>query len=88
MPKKVKWHMLQMNLKNMFNSKWRETFREAKHEDKSCICEPEQGQILGEDEDEGEGTDEIQKNHFFKSDILCMSAGTMNEEGKYTDIVI
>lgn len=43
---------------------------------------------LVENEYEGEGTDEIQKYHIFKSDILCMSAGTMNEEGKSSDIVI
>ena len=87
-PKKVKWHMLQMKLKNKFNPKWRETFRAVEHEDKSCMCEPEQGKILGEDEDEGKGADEIQKSHIFKSDILCMVTGTMNEEGQFTDIVI
>ena len=88
LPKKVKWHMLQMKLKNMFNSKWGEAFRKSEYEDKGHICEPKQGQILGEDEYEGEGTDEIQKSHIFKSDILCMATGTMNEEGQFTDIVI
>ena len=51
--------MFQMKLKNKFNAKFREAFRTVEYEDKGCICEPEQGKILGEDEDEGEGIDEI-----------------------------
>lgn len=41
--KKVKWHMLQVKLKNMFNSKWGEAFRTSEYEDKGHICEPKQG---------------------------------------------
>ena len=81
-PKKVKWHMLQVKLKNRFNAKLREAFRIVEYEDKGCICEPEQGKILGEDEDEGEGIDEIRESRIF-SDNLFMNArftGTKNKE--------
>ena len=82
LPKKVKWHMLQVKLKNRFNAKLREAFRTVEYEDKGCICEPKQGNILGGDEDEGEGIDEIRESHIF-SDNLFMNvgfAGTKNEE--------
>ena len=58
----------------MFNAKLRESFRTVEYEDKGCICEPEQGKILGEDEDEGEGIDEIRESHIF-SDNLFMNTG-------------
>ena len=74
--------MLQVKLKNRFNAKLREAFRTVEYEGKGCICEPEQGKILGEDEDEGEGIDEIRESHIF-SDNLFMNvgfAGTKSEE--------
>jgi len=43
----------------MFNAKLREALKVTKCEDKGCICESEQRQILGEDEDEGGEIDEI-----------------------------
>ena len=46
LPKKVKWHMLQVKLKNRFNAKLREAFRTVEYEDKGCIREPDQGKSL------------------------------------------
>jgi hypothetical protein len=83
LPKKVKWHTLQVKLKNKDNTKMRGALRTIEYEDKGCICEPEHGQILGEDEGESEGIDEIQESHIFKSDKLFMNAGfagVKNEE--------
>ena len=83
LPKKVKWHTLQVKLKDRFNTKVRGALRTIEYEDKGCICEPEQGQILGEDESESEGIEEIQESHIFKSDKLFMNAGfagVKNEE--------
>ena len=57
--KKVKWHTLQVKLKDRFNTKVRGALRTIEYEYKGCICEPEQGQILGEDESESEGIEEI-----------------------------
>lgn len=45
-----------------------------------CICEPEQGSILGEDENEG--TDEIQGSHDFESNEICMHAGVAGIKGE------
>ena len=39
------------------------------------MCEPEQGQILREDEDKGGEIDKNQESHIFKSDNLFMNAG-------------
>lgn len=81
--KKVKWHTLQVKLKDRFNTKMIRALRTIEYEDKGCICEPEQGQILGEDEGGSEGIDEIQESHIFKSDKLFMNAGfagVKNEE--------
>jgi hypothetical protein len=50
LPKKVKWHTLQVKLKDRFNTKVRGALRTIEYEDMGCICEPEHGQILGEDE--------------------------------------
>jgi hypothetical protein len=83
LPKKVKWHTLQVKLKNKDNTKMRGALRTIEYEDKGCICEPEHGQILGEDEGESEGIDEIQESHIFKSDKLFMNAefaGVKNKE--------
>jgi hypothetical protein len=80
--KKVKWHTLQVKLKDRFNTKMRRALRTIEYEDKGCICEPEQGPIFG-DEGESEGIDEIQESHIFKSDKLFMNAGfagVKNEE--------
>jgi hypothetical protein len=82
LPKKVKWHTLQVKLKDRFNTKVRGALRTVEYEDKVCICEPEHGQILGEDEGGSEGIDEIQESHIF-SDKLFMNAGftgVKNEE--------
>jgi hypothetical protein len=90
LPKKVKWHTLQVKLKNRFNTKMRRALRTIEYEDKGCICEPEQGQILGEDEDESEGIDEIQESHIFKSDKLFMNAGFagVKNEGQLSKTVM
>jgi hypothetical protein len=72
-----------VKLKNKENTKVRGALRTIEYEDKGCICEPEHGQILGEDEGENEGIDEIQESHIFKSDKLFMNAGfagVKNEE--------
>jgi len=72
-----------VKLKSKFNAKLRKTLKVTKCEDKGCICELEQGQILGEDEYEGGEIDEIQESHIFKFDNLCMNVGfakTKNEE--------
>jgi hypothetical protein len=90
LPKKVKWHTLQVKLKNKFNTKIRRALRTIEYEDKGCICEPEQGQILGEDEGESEGIDEIQESHIFKSDKLFMNAGFagVKNEGQLSKTVM
>lgn len=72
LPKKVRWHMLQMKLKRRFNVKLREAFKVTKCENKGCICESEQGQILGEDEVEDGEIDEIQES--LEYDNLFMNA--------------
>jgi hypothetical protein len=90
LPKKVKWHTLQVKLKDRFNTKMRGALRTIEYEDKGCICEPEQGQILGEDEGESEGIDEIQESHIFKSDKLFMNAGFagVKNEGQLSKTVM
>jgi len=54
------------------------------------ICEPEQGEILGETEDEDLKTktsSEAKGSHGFKSDNLCTFAGATCE-GQFSNIVI
>jgi len=66
-----------------------EKLREAELEMEVSICEPEQGEVLGEDEDlKTETSSETKRSHGLKSDNLCMFAGEPCKEGQFVDIVI
>ena len=64
--------------------------KEVELEMEESICEPEQGEFLGESEDEDlktENSSEAKGSHSFKTDNLCMIAGETSE-GQFADIVI
>jgi len=68
-----------------------EKLREAELEMEVSNCEPEQGEVLGEDEDEDLKTktsSETKGSHDFKYDNLFMFADETCEEGQFSDIVI
>jgi len=71
--------------------KWlKEKLKEAELEMEESICEPEQGNFLGESEDEDlkiENLSEAKGSHGFKSDNLCMIASEIGE-GQFDDIVM
>ena len=89
--KPVKWHKLQRRLQQR-QVKWlMEELREAELEMEVSICEPEQGEVLGEGEYEDSKTEtssETKWPHDFKSDDLCMFESETCEEGQFVDIVI
>ena len=86
--KPVKWHKLQRRLQQK-EVKWlKGKLKEVEMEE--SICEPEQGEFLGDSEDEDLKTETSSKtkgSHGFKSNNLCMFAG-QTCEGKFVDIVI
>lgn len=66
-----------------------EKLREAEFEMEVSICEREQGEVLGEDEDlKAETSSKTKESHDFKSENLCMFAGETCEGGKLADIDI
>jgi len=66
-----------------------EELREGELEKEESICEPEHGEVLGEDEDlKTETLSEGEMYDDFKSDNLCMFTGETWKEGKFADIVI
>lgn len=68
-----------------------EKLKEAELEMEVSIFEPEQGEVLGEGEDEDLKTktsSETKRQHDFKSYDLYMFAGETCEEGKFVYIVI
>ena len=61
----------------------KEKLKEVGLEMEESICEPKQGEILGESEDEDlktETSSEAKGSHGFKSDNLCMFAGETCKE--------
>ena len=65
--------------------------KEVELEMEEYICEPEQGEILGETEDENlkiETSSEAKGSHGFKTNNLYMYAGETCKEGQLYDIVI
>ena len=81
--KLVKWHKLQWRLQQRQVRWLMEELKEAKLEMEQSICEPEQGEILWESEDEDLKTEissEAKGSHGFKSDNLCMFAGETCKE--------
>ena len=67
-----------------------EKLKDAELEMEEYICEPEQGEIFGESEDEDlktETSSEAKGSDDFKSDNLCMFLGETCE-GQFVDIFI
>jgi len=63
--------------------------REAELEMEVSICEREQGEVLGEDEDlKTKTSSEGKRFDDFKSDNLCMFTGETWKGGQFVDIVI
>ena len=89
--KPVEWHEMQRRLQQK-QVKWlKEKLKEVELEMEESICEPEQGEFLGESEDEDLKTgtsSETKRSDDFKSDNLCMFAGETCKEGQFSDIVI
>ena len=72
----VKWHKLQRKLQQRQVRWLMEKLREAELEMEVSICEPEQGEVLGEDEDlKTKTSSETKESHDFKSENLCMFVG-------------
>jgi hypothetical protein len=74
MRKKLKWHKLQKRKEQLRNAQWEDEMLKA-------------SEYLGEDL-KTETSSEAKRSQCFKSDILCMSAGTMNEGGQFVDVFI
>jgi len=74
----VEWHEMQKRLQQR-QVKWlRKKLKESELEMEESICELEQGEILGESEDEDMKTETSSKakgSHGFKSNNLCMFVG-------------
>ena len=72
--------------------KWlKRKLKEVELEMEEYICEPEQGEILGETKDENlkiETSSEAKWSHGFKTDNLCMYASETCKEGQLANIVI
>jgi len=83
----VKWHEMQRRLQKK-QVKWlKEKFNEVDLEMDESICEPEQGEFLGETEDEDlkiKTSSEAKRSGDFKFDNLCMFVS----EGQFIDIVM
>jgi len=101
--KKVKWYKLQVKLKHRMSIQQRsEEFKVA--EMNLCICEPEPGPILGEEDDDEnlmqcsdqhkeemlETSKETRRSHDFETNVLsaCMYTGTEVDEDQAQGFVI
>ena len=87
----MEWYEKQRRLQQK-QLKWlREKLKGVELEMEEPICEPEQGEILGESEDEDlkiETSSEAKGSHGFKSGNLCMFIGETCKKGQFADIVI
>lgn len=85
----VKWHKLQRRLQQRQVKRLVEEISEAELEMEVSICEREQGEVLGEDEDlKTETSSETKGSHDFKSDHFCMFTSEKCDEGQFVDIDI
>ena len=89
--KPVEWHEMQRRLQQKQMRWLMEKLKEVELGMEDSICEPEQGEILGESEDEDlktETSSEAKGSHGFKSDNLCIFASETCKEGQFVDTVI
>lgn len=89
--KLVEWYKMQRRLQKM-QVKWlKGKLKEVELEMEESICEPEHGEILGENEDEDlkiETSNKAKRSHGFKTDNLCMYLGEPCKEGQFANIVM
>jgi len=74
MRRKMRWHKLQKKREQLVNSQCKEEILKT-------------NECLGSDL-KAEASSEAKRSQCFKSDILCMFAGIIKEEGQFADIVI
>jgi len=85
----MKWHKLQRNLQQRQVRSLMGKLRQAELEMEVSICEPEQGEVLGEDEDlKTKTSSEGKRSNDFQSDNLCIFTGETWKEVQFADIVI
>ena len=87
--KLVNWPKLQRRLQQRQVKSLVEELREVELEMEVSICEVEQGEVLGEDEDlKTKTSSETKRSHDCKSNNLCMFAGETCKEGQFSNIFI
>ena len=74
MKRNMKLHKLQGRKEKLMNAQYEEEILKARE----CLRE-----VLNT-----EASSETKRSQCFETDILCMSTGTMNEEGQFVDIII
>ena len=72
--RKLKWDKLQRRREQLMNAQYEEEILKSRE----CMRE-----VL-----KAKASSEIKRSQCFETDILCMSTGTMNEEGQFADIII
>ncbi len=92
--KPVEWHEIQRRIQQK-QVKWlKEKLKEVELEMEESICEPEQGEFLGESKDEdlkSETSSKAKGSNDFKTDNLCLYAGIVmkkEEEQKNQNYVL